>query len=112
MRLKGRHWVAVWLVAFLSVTWLVYARQAAAIHDAGELTEIRARRANLEGRRAALDRRIRTAESLAVLAPRAQTQLGLPLPAYSATIQLPHPGARHGSPSLRLKSRVPRRTHH
>src|SRR5204863_142778 len=31
-RAKGRHWVALWLVAFLVTTWLVYARQTAAIH--------------------------------------------------------------------------------
>ncbi len=97
MRLKGRHWVAVWLVAFLAVTWLVYARQAAAIHDARELTEMRARRANLEGRRAALDRRIRAAESRAVLVPRAQAKLGLHLPADSEMILLPLPGAGNGS---------------
>src|SRR5207302_159507 len=39
MRPKGRHWVAMWLVAFLAVTWLVYARQTAAIHDARERIE-------------------------------------------------------------------------
>src|SRR5206468_9800306 len=65
MRFKGRHWAAVWLVTFLAVTWLVYARQTAAIHDAGALVEIRARRANLEGHRAELERRIRTEESRA-----------------------------------------------
>src|SRR2546427_3338666 len=97
MRLKGRHWVAVWLVAFLAVTWLVYARQAAAIHDARELTEIRARHANLEGPRAALDRRIRTAESRPVLVPRAQAKLCLHLPAASEMILLPLPGSGHGS---------------
>src|SRR5256884_63422 len=26
-RAKGRHWVALWLVAFLVTTWLVYARR-------------------------------------------------------------------------------------
>src|SRR5260370_485999 len=39
---KGRHWVALWLVAFLATTWLVYARQTAAIraargHGAGRI---------------------------------------------------------------------------
>ncbi|HYU00248.1 MAG TPA: hypothetical protein VEK85_07720 [Gemmatimonadales bacterium] len=92
MRLKGRHWVAVWLIAFLAVTWLVYARQTAAIHDAGALIEIRARRANLEGHRAELERRIRTGESRAVLVPRAQTKLGLHLPADSEIVLVPLPG--------------------
>src|SRR5256884_4143793 len=65
-RAKGRHWVALWLVAFLVTTWLVYARQTAAIHAARELGDLRGRRANLDGHRADLDRRIRAAESRAV----------------------------------------------
>jgi hypothetical protein len=97
MRLKGRHWVAVWLVAFLAVTWLVYARQTAAIHDARALGELRARRANLEGHRADLERRIRAAESRSVLVPRALSQLGLHLPADSEIILLPAPGAGNGT---------------
>ncbi len=92
MRLKGRHWVAVWLVAFLAATWAVYARQTAAIRAARELAELRARRANLEGHGADLERRIRTAESRAVLVPRAQTRLGLHLPSDSEIILLPAPG--------------------
>src|SRR3989442_281324 len=70
-RAKGRHWVALWLVAFLVTTWLVYARQTAAIRAARELADLRARRANLDGHRADLERRIRAAESRAVLGPRA-----------------------------------------
>src|SRR5207247_1369074 len=38
-RAKGRHWVALWLVAFLVTTWLVYARQTAAIRAARELRD-------------------------------------------------------------------------
>jgi len=97
MRLKGRHWIAVWLVAFLAVTWAVYARQTAAIRLARELAEIRGRRANLEGHRAALERRVRTAESRAVLVPRAQAGRGLHLPSDSEIILLPVPGSRAGS---------------
>lgn len=92
MRLKGRHWIAVWLVAFLATTWVVYARQTAAIRGARELTDIRARRANLEGERADLERRIRAAESRAVLVPRAQAYLGLHFPGDSEIILLPAPG--------------------
>lgn len=92
MRLKGRHWVALWLVAFLAATWGVYARQTAAIRAARELTDLRARRANLEGHRAELERRVRAAESRAVLVPRAQTLLGLHLPSDSEIILLPAPG--------------------
>ncbi|HEU5260912.1 MAG TPA: hypothetical protein VFU41_05735 [Gemmatimonadales bacterium] len=91
MTLSGRHWIAVWLVAFLAVTWLVYARQTAAIRDARALAETRARRATLEGHRADLERRIRTAQSRAVLVPRAQAGLGLRLPADTEIILLPLP---------------------
>src|SRR5947207_9608221 len=76
-RAKGRHWVALWLVAFLVTTWWVYARQTAAIRAARELGDLRGRRANLDGHRADLERRIRAAESRAVLVPRAQARLGL-----------------------------------
>ncbi len=93
MRLKGRHWIAVWLVAFLATTWVVYARQTAAIRAARELTDLRSRRANLEGQRADLERRIRTAQSRAVLVPRAQARLGLHLPSDSEIILLPAPGS-------------------
>ena len=92
---RGRHWVAVWLVAFLMTTWLVYARQTAAIHAARELADLRARRADLEGHRAALERRIRTAGSRAVLVPRAQTRLGLHLPSDSEIVIIPAPGGSH-----------------
>jgi hypothetical protein len=92
VRLKGRHWIALWLVAFLAATWGVYARQTAAIRAARELTDLRARRANLEGHRAELERRVRAAASRAVLVPRAQALLGLHLPSDSEIILLTAPG--------------------
>src|SRR5438046_8740922 len=90
-RAKGRHWVALWLVAFLVTTWLVYARQTAAIRAARELGDLRGRRANLDGHRADLERRIRAAESRAVLVPRAQARLGLHLPSDSQIVLVPAP---------------------
>jgi hypothetical protein len=75
----------------------VYARQTAAIRAARELAETRARRANLEGRRTGLERRIRSAESRAVLVPLAQTRLGLHLPSDSEIILLPGPVSGSGS---------------
>src|SRR5260221_385475 len=86
-RAKGRHWVALWLVAFLVTTWLVYARQTAAIRAARELADLRARRANLDGHRADLERRIRAAESRAVLVPRAQARLGLTAPPWQQSLR-------------------------
>src|SRR5258707_14814067 len=94
---KGRHWVALWLVAFLVTTWLVYARQTAAIRAARELADLRARRANMDGHRADLERRIRPAEGRAVLVPRAQARLGLHLPSASEIVLAPAPsGGRQG----------------
>ncbi len=91
MALRGRHWVAIWLLAFLAVASVVIARQTAAIRAAGELTRIRAQRADLEGHRADLERRIRAAQSRAVLVPWARQRLGLRLPADTEIILLPVP---------------------
>src|SRR5207245_30223 len=70
-RLKGRHWLAIWLIVFLAVAWIVIARYNSSLAMARELAELRTRRANLEGHRADLERRIRAAASRAVLGPRA-----------------------------------------
>ena len=90
MPLKGRHWIAFWLVALLAALWLVIARQTAALNAARELTSLREERATLEGRRADLDRRVRTAQSRSVLLPRARRQ-GLRLPADTEIILIPAP---------------------
>ncbi len=92
MAFRGRHWIAFWLVALLAALWLVIARQTAALNAARELNDLRAERAALEGRRAELERRVRTAQSRAVLLPRAQQQ-GLRLPADTEIILIPAPGA-------------------
>lgn len=88
MAVKGRHWVALWLVAVLAVLWAVIARQTASLNAARALSEARGERGTLEARRAELERRIRTAQSRAVLLPRAQ-RLGLRLPADTEIILLP-----------------------
>ena len=88
MAVKGRHWVAVWLVVLLAALWAVIARQTASLNAARALTDLRAERASLEGRRAVLERRIRAAQSRAVLLPRAQ-RLGLRQPADTEIILLP-----------------------
>jgi hypothetical protein len=90
VRLKGRHWLAVWLIAFLAVAWIVIARYNSSLAMARELAGLRARRADLDGHRADLERRIRAAESRVVLVPRAQ-RLGLRLPSDSEIILVPLP---------------------
>ena len=90
MAFRGRHWIAFWLVALLAALWLVIARQTAALNAARELNDLREERATLEGRRADLERRVRTAQSRAVLLPKAQ-KLGLRLPADTEIILIPTP---------------------
>jgi len=92
MTLRGRHWIAFWLVALLAALWLVIARQTSALNSARALADLREARAALEGRRADLDRRVRTAQSRAVLLPRARKQ-GLRLPADTEIILIPVPGS-------------------
>ena len=90
MAVKGRHWIAFWLVALLVSLWVVIARQTAALNAARALADLRQERAELEGRRADLDRRVRTAQSRGVLVPKARKQ-GLRLPADTEIILIPAP---------------------
>ncbi len=87
MKIRGRGWVALWLVSFLGVLAWVVARQTAAHVAATELRRVQEERSALEARRAELLRRIRTASSRAVLVPRAES-LGLRLPADSEIVIL------------------------
>ena len=89
---KGRHWAAVWLLAFLAAAWIVIARQTSAIRAARELAGLREERATLEGHRTDLERRIRAAESRAVLLRRAHDRLRLRLPADTEITLVPAPG--------------------
>ena len=90
MPFKGRHWIAFWLVALLAALWTVIARQTSALNSARALADLRAERASLEGRRAELERRVRTAQSRTVLLPRAW-KLGLRLPADTEIILITAP---------------------
>ena len=92
MTFRGRHWIAFWLVALLAALWLVLARQTSALNSARALADLREARAALEGRRAELDRRVRTGQSRAVLLPKARKQ-GLRLPADTEIILIPVPGS-------------------
>lgn len=90
MAVRGRHWIAFWLVALLAALWVVIARQTAALNAARALADTREERATLEGKRADVERRVRTAQSRSVLVPRAQRQ-GLRLPADTEIILIPVP---------------------
>ncbi len=111
MKFRGRHWIAFWLVALLAALWLVIARQTASLNAARALADLREERASLEGRRADLDRRVRTAQSRAVLLPRAQ-KLGLRLPADTEIILIPTPSApSEPPPSSTILHQAPERPH-
>ena len=45
--LKGRHWLALWLVALLAALWAVIARQTASLNAARALADLRDARAQL-----------------------------------------------------------------
>ena len=96
MKLKGRHWFVIWLVAVLGVFWFVVWRQTTSLRLARELGDLRERRIALEGRRSDLLRRIRDAESRAKLVPWAKTHLHLRLPADTEIILLPSPPGDSG----------------
>jgi len=84
---KGRHWVALWLALLLAVLAWVIARQTASVVLARTVSQTRAERGAAEAEKAALLRRIREAQSRAVLMPRAES-LGLRLPADSEMVIL------------------------
>jgi hypothetical protein len=83
-------WVTAWLLFVLAILVWVVARQTSAVVAAAELDSLRNERSLLEARRAQLLRRIRSAESRAVLIPHAES-LGLRLPADSEIVILSAP---------------------
>ena len=91
MRVKGRHWLLLWLGLFLLVAAVVIARQSASFRLARELGRLRSERASLEARRSGLERRIHGASSRQVLGGRAFRALGLHDPADSELVLFPMP---------------------
>ncbi len=87
MRLKGRFWLAIWLVFVLVIFAWVVSRDTSGFMAATELRNLRNERSVVQSEKAALMRRIREAESRAVLIPRAESA-GLRLPADSEIVIL------------------------
>jgi len=94
VRLKGRHWVLLWLLVFLIGALVVVGRQTAAFRTARRLRDLREERGNLEARRADLERRIRLASSREVLVPLARRTLNLHEPADSEFVLFALPEER------------------
>jgi uncharacterized protein YpmB len=59
MRLKGRHWLMLWLIIFLGVLVAITTRQTAGFRTAARVRELREQRLALEAQRGDLERRIR-----------------------------------------------------
>lgn len=76
MKLKGRHWFLIWLVAACAALWLVIWRQTDSFRTASALNQVREQRAVLAGQRASIEARIRAGQSREQLIPRA-ARLGL-----------------------------------
>jgi cell division protein FtsL len=94
-RVRGRHWVLLWLLIFLGGALAVVSRQTTALRTARRLHDLREQRAILEARRADLERRIRVASSREVLVPIARRNLGLHEPVDSEFVLFavpPRPG--------------------
>jgi hypothetical protein len=83
IRIRGRHWVLLWLLIFLGGALIVVGRQTAAFRTARRLRDLREERGTLEATRADLERRIRIGSSREVLVPIARRTLGLHEPADS-----------------------------
>jgi hypothetical protein len=93
MRLKGRHWLVLWLVLLLGVLGSITARQAAGFRTARRLRELREERMAFEARRGELERRIRLGSSRQVLVPIVEHALGLHEPSDSEFVLFAVPPA-------------------
>jgi len=93
-RLRGRHWLAIALAAFLVVTLVIVWRQSVAVAAARELGDLQRTRGALEVQKAALEGAIQRAGSRGVIVPLAERRLGLRLPQDSEITILQEPNPR------------------
>jgi hypothetical protein len=93
MRLRGRHWLVLWLVLLLGVLGSITARQAAGFRTARRLRDLREERMALDARRGELERRIRVGSSRQVLVPIVEHALGLHEPSDSEFVLFAMPPA-------------------
>jgi hypothetical protein len=95
MRLKGRHWLMLWLLIFLCALLAITTRQAAGFRTARRLRDLRDQRLALEAQRGDLERRIRMGSSRQVLIPTARA-LGLHEPSDSEFVLFAVPPSESG----------------
>lgn len=96
MSIRGRHWVLLWLAAFMAVAIVVLSRQTRAYEVARTLTEVRAERQALEAEAADLERRVRRAEGADAIEA-AAARLGLRAASGSEVTVLAVPPAPGGN---------------
>ena len=94
MRLKGRHWLMLWLLLLLLVLLAITTRQTEGFRTARRLLDLREERLALEARRGDLERRIRLASSRQVLVPIVERTLGLHEPVDSEFVLFAVPADR------------------
>lgn len=94
LSLRGRHWIALWLLGFLAMALIVIRRQQDALETTRELQQLQKARGALEVSKAELIGGIHQARSRAVLVPLAQQKLGLRLPQDSEITILQDPRPR------------------
>ncbi len=92
MRIKGRHWVLLWLALFLFVAAVVTTRSSVAFGLSRELTQLKSERASLEGRKTEVEQRIRSGSSRMVLLERAH-RAGLHVASDSEITLFPFSGS-------------------
>lgn len=97
MKVRGRFWLGLWLLLFLTVAVVIVARQRSALGIAAELNTLRQKRRALEADRADYERRIREASSRKVLVPRAEAKLDLHMPSDSQVVNFLLPPVRGDS---------------
>ncbi len=94
LRLRGRHWIALALAAFLVVALVVVRRQSTALEAARDLRELEQVRGALEVQRASLIGSLQHARSRGVMVPLARRRHGLRLPQDSEITILQGPPPR------------------
>jgi hypothetical protein len=77
VKLKGRHWVAIWLTGFLVVAASVVWRQTEALQTATALRALQDTLGAMETDKAAAIADVRRARSSAVLVPLVERRLGM-----------------------------------
>ncbi len=84
--MKGRYWIAFWLLCFIIATGVVAVRTQQGYALAAELGRLRDQRVSLEAQKSDLERRIRQQTSRAVLGPIVTARLGLVPPGDTSIV--------------------------